>query len=67
MRARVPGVQDVNVFGEGLHVTVSADSIHTIESDIQSTLARGGQDRISLRRIEPSMEDVFFQLTAERS
>jgi ABC-2 type transport system ATP-binding protein len=62
MRAleRVPGIQDVAVFGGGLHVAVS-------EPDAGMELIRrrlsGGKIEIHrLERIQPSLEDVFVAL-----
>ena len=59
----LPFIEDVNVFGEGLHVTVRADAVTSAESAMRSTLQSSGRAVYSLRRIDPSMEDVFFQLT----
>jgi len=60
---KLPFIGDVNVFGEGLHVTVRADAVASAESAIRSTMETSGKAVYSLRRIDPSMEDVFFQLT----
>ena len=62
--ARSPQVVDVNVFGEGLHVTVDGDAA-TAESEIRHVLERGGIVLKSLRHVDPTIEDVFFQLTGK--
>ena len=59
----LPFVEDVNVFGEGLHVTVEAGATDRAEADIRSAMSAAGREVRAVRRIEPSMEDVFFQLT----
>ena len=62
--AQSPHVVDVNLFGEGLHVTVLDDAA-TAEKETRNVL---GTRRIAVRsiqRVDPSIEDVFFQLTGE--
>jgi ABC-2 type transport system ATP-binding protein len=54
----VPGVQDVAVFGGGLHVTV--DGLEGTAARIREAL-RGIEIR-RLEQIEPSMEDVFVAM-----
>ena len=54
---QLPGVKDVNVFGEGLHVTVEKDVRLEAALKTHSIVVR------SITRVEPSIEDVFFQLT----
>lgn len=52
----MPGVEDVAVFGSGLHVTLAS-------SGIADDIRRGLGDRLrSLEPIQPSMEDVFVAL-----
>jgi len=52
----VPGVKDAAVFGKGLHVrTGSAED----ETKIRSELHQAGIAVRSLRRISPSIEDIF--------
>jgi ABC-2 type transport system ATP-binding protein len=62
--ARATHVTDVNLFGDGLHVTV-LDSPETAEAATREALAAHHIGIQSLRRIDPSIEDVFFQLTGE--
>ena len=59
----LPFVRDVNVFGEGVHVTVDAEAIPTAQTSIESAFVANGKAVRSIRRIDPSMEDLFFQLT----
>jgi ABC-2 type transport system ATP-binding protein len=56
--AALPHVVDVNLFGEGLHVTMNE------EFDIQGALEAKGIQVQSVTKVEPSIEDVFFQLTS---
>jgi len=60
--ARSKYVEDVNVFGEGLHVTVEGDAEAATE-EAKTTLSSQGITVHSIRQVEPSIEDVFFQLT----
>jgi ABC-2 type transport system ATP-binding protein len=61
--AALPYVQDVNVFGEGLHVAVAAGAAAGAESSLRALFEARQKTVRSIRRIDPSMEDVFFQLT----
>jgi len=57
-----PHLADVNLFGEGLHITIQGD-VDTAEAEAKSALAANNIGVKSIRRVEPSIEDVFFQLT----
>ncbi|MEN9936691.1 MAG: hypothetical protein RLZZ387_3270 [Chloroflexota bacterium] len=58
---RTPGVRDVQVFGDRLHVVADASSD---EGALGHALANGGAALHSLRRVAPTMEDVFMYLSA---
>jgi ABC-2 type transport system ATP-binding protein len=57
-------VLDVNLFGEGLHVTVQDDATHA-EEETRSVLAARNIGIRAIHRVDPSIEDVFFQLTGQ--
>ena len=54
-----PFVRNVNLFGEGLHVIVDEEAAESAEAALRD--APIGVR--SIRRVPPTMEDVFFQLT----
>ncbi|MDQ7842168.1 MAG: ABC transporter ATP-binding protein [Armatimonadota bacterium] len=56
---RMAGVRQATVFGEAVHVVVPAD---TAAGAIASALEAAGLRVQRLRRIEPSLEDVFVSL-----
>lgn len=58
---KLPHVLGVNLFGEGLHVTIEEGG----ESAMRAALEARGIAVQSIRPVAPSMEDVFFQLTAK--
>jgi ABC-2 type transport system ATP-binding protein len=60
--AHASHVADVNLFGEGLHVTIEGD-VDTATAETQNALSAKGIAIQSIRRVDPSIEDVFFQLT----
>jgi ABC-2 type transport system ATP-binding protein len=60
--AKSPHVADVNLFGEGLHVTVQDDPA-IAEAETRNVLAAQNIAVRSIQRVDPSIEDVFFQLT----
>ena len=57
-----PHVVDVNLFGEGIHVTVQDDPA-AAELETRNLLAARNIEVRSIQRVDPSIEDVFFQLT----
>jgi ABC-2 type transport system ATP-binding protein len=61
---RLPYSHDVNLFGEGLHVALQDEST-AIETRLQNDLASAGIHVQSIRRVNPTIEDVFFQLTEQ--
>jgi ABC-2 type transport system ATP-binding protein len=54
----LPGVQEVQSYGEALHVLV--DSAEKRSSNIQKTLARKGLQIKEIREITPRMEEAFI-------
>jgi ABC-2 type transport system ATP-binding protein len=61
--SKLPHVVDVNIFGEGLHVTVDQTNAAEAETRVRQELQSGGLAVQSLREVEPTIEDVFFQLS----
>jgi ABC-2 type transport system ATP-binding protein len=57
-----PHVRDANLFGGGLHVTVEDRTAESAADMLRASLEANGIEVRSVHRIEPSMEDVFFQL-----
>ena len=57
-----PGVIDLNLFGEGLHIRLEDSSY---ESSIKLLLQKNGMEILSLRSISPAMEDAFLSLIQE--
>lgn len=56
----VPGVLDIQTFGETLHLVV--EEAQTAQDAVRSTLQRAGLHLLRLRPIAPTMEDVFMAL-----
>jgi ABC-2 type transport system ATP-binding protein len=61
--ATLPGVEDVNLFGEGLHVTLRDPDPRAAEARAREALAARGIALRSISPVEPTIEDVYFQLT----
>ena len=61
----VPGVEDVRVFGDLLHL-VTADAARTQDAVLRALEAEGIRVH-ALRQIEPTMEDAFMSLTGSPS
>lgn len=57
--SKMPGVADVNVFGEGLHVRFNEESEAAV---IREKLMEGGIQIHSFKRISPTIEDAFLSL-----
>lgn len=64
-RARgLPYVEDVTIFGNSLHLLVRSEIADT---EIARDLAQGTAARVTVRPIEPTLEDVFVRLTKIQS
>ncbi|MDQ3487780.1 MAG: ABC transporter ATP-binding protein [Acidobacteriota bacterium] len=55
-----PGVQDAQGFGSRAHVTAAPGDDADLEPGIRAALADHGVDLTSVRRITPTLEDVFI-------
>ena len=60
-----PGVQDVAVFGSGLHIKVTEAT--RVVPDVRKALERAGIGILDLQPIPPSMEDVFVSLIEQEA
>jgi len=56
-------VTGVNLFGDGLHVTMEEADASTAETHLRSELEAKGIRVQSVTKVAPTIEDVFFQLT----
>ena len=61
---RVPGVHEVSLFGKVLHVVSEDES--ELDENIARALSQGGFAVRAIRRITPSLEDVFVSLIEAR-
>lgn len=57
-----PLVQDAQMFGDRIHLRVSADQSQTILETLAQAISEQGGSITSLRVIEPQLEDVFISL-----
>jgi ABC-2 type transport system ATP-binding protein len=57
---RLPGVVDVQLFGERAHVRIDPDPLFTDPGQISAALQRAGIGVQSVRRVPASLEDVFI-------
>ena len=64
----LPGVADVQIFGERLHVTltVSGDATTDAASAFTSALRQSPLASVSARPVRPSLEDVFIARLSEK-
>ncbi len=62
MLARVPGVQDVQTFGDRAHVRIRPGAEAAVARDIEAALRAAGIGVVSVRPIAASLEDVFIDL-----
>jgi ABC-2 type transport system ATP-binding protein len=56
---RLPGVRDVQVFGDRLHLLAASAPT---EADVRQALAQAGATLATMRQVAPGMEDVFMYL-----
>jgi len=60
--ARVPGVDDVQTFGDRAHVRIRPGSRAEVTAAIEAALADARVPEVSVRPIAASLEDVFIDL-----
>jgi ABC-type multidrug transport system ATPase subunit len=58
-------VEDVQAFGDRLHVRVGVDKAKVVLSRLRSTIRSEGGEVTDLHPISPVLEDVFIALTEE--
>jgi ABC-2 type transport system ATP-binding protein len=58
---RQPGVDEVEAFGERLHVVLAAPLDEPFKARLQEALRAGGMEVTLMRATLPSLEDVFIQ------
>ena len=61
----LPHVIGVNLFGTGLHLTLEGNDPASAETEVRRALESRGIGIQSLHPVEPTIEDVFFQLSTE--
>lgn len=60
----VPGVEDVQAFGDRLHLRIAAGDVDAVARDLQrAAVASGGGQFVSVRPIPSALEDVFMYLS----
>jgi ABC-2 type transport system ATP-binding protein len=64
---RLPGVVDVQLFGERTHVRLEPDSRFGDPEQLAAALKQAGIDLESVRRIPTSLEDVFIARVTDRA
>jgi ABC-2 type transport system ATP-binding protein len=64
---RLPGVADVQLFGERAHVRLEAEAELRDPDRLTAALRREGVDPESVRRVPASLEDVFIARLAKES
>jgi ABC-2 type transport system ATP-binding protein len=60
--ARLPGVEDVQLFGDRAHVRIRPGAQAAVARDIEGALRAAGIGVVSIRPIAASLEDVFIDL-----
>ena len=64
---RVPGIEDVQIFGDRAHARLSgASDTAAVARDVEEALQRAGVGAPSVRPIVASLEDVFIDLITTR-
>jgi hypothetical protein len=64
---RLPGVVDVQLFGERAHVRLEAQSPFREPEHLVEALQQAGIEAESVRRVPTSLEDVFIARVTERA
>ncbi len=62
---REPGVEDVRVFGDRLHIRVQPGKAPAIIQSLKKSIPAGGATFSNSRSVSPSLEDVFMALSQD--
>jgi ABC-2 type transport system ATP-binding protein len=60
--AQDPGVEDVRLFGDRLHLRLKEAQAQAVIERLQVTISQGGGQFIDARPVSPTLEDVFIAL-----
>lgn len=60
----LPGIKDVRTFGDHLHIVVDPADTESVIAEVVETVAKSGYELVEIKRILPSLEDVFISLSA---
>src|SRR5687767_12282310 len=64
---RMPGISDVQLFGERAHARIAAGAPLSDPQQLSSALSAAGIDVESVRRVPASLEDVFIDRVAKET
>jgi ABC-2 type transport system ATP-binding protein len=67
LAANQPHVEDVQMFGDRLHLRVSPGAARVVARNLQKVIPAGGGRLVSLRAITPQLEDVFINLLEDKT
>ena len=62
-----PGVGDVQVFGDRLHLRVGTEQSEPVIQKLKKSIQAGGGTFMSARPIPPVLEDVFIYLSEQEN
>jgi ABC-2 type transport system ATP-binding protein len=63
LAAHVPGVEDVQAFGDRLHLRVTQEKAGEVSESLSKRIAAAGGTLESLQPVKPTLEDVFIMLS----
>lgn len=61
----LPGIKDVRTFGDRLHIVVDPADTDIVMDGVARSVLNSGYELIEIKRILPSLEDVFISLSTE--
>lgn len=65
LASKMPGVENVQAFGDRLHLRVEKGQAEAILASLPAQLPPSGATIQSLRALPPTLEDVFIKMSAE--
>lgn len=65
--AREPGVEDVQAFGDRLHLRVETGKGNTVIKNLRKSIPAGGGELTHVRPIPAGLEDVFITLSEQKN
>jgi len=65
--AKLPAVQDAQIFGNRLHLRIGQGSLRTVTRSLKRAARQEGLDLVEITSVDPSLDDVFIDMLSKHT